>query len=169
MQLPAHDRDFKGWGGGASFDSWPDGKRLAVSVVVSVEEGAELSIGMGDEANEFVYKAVQRVDGHRDLCMESHFEYGTRAGWPRLRAVLRDYGTLATLGYNGACPGRNSRQATGGLTHPHRRLEKFLAPAQRRAGVWFARRNQIAHAWRAANGLPPWTPAPPSIFGGTPS
>lgn len=101
MQLPHHDRDFRGSGGRASFDSWPNGKRLAVSVVVNVEEGAELSIGMGDEANEFVYEAVQRVDGHRDLCMESHFEYGTRAGWPRLRTVLRDHGVRATLSCNG--------------------------------------------------------------------
>ena len=101
MQIPLHDRDFRGSGGKASFDRWPDGKRLAVSVVVNVEEGAELSIGMGDASNESVYEAVQRVDGHRDLCMESHFEYGTRAGWPRLRAVLRAYGVPATLSCNG--------------------------------------------------------------------
>ena len=37
-------------------------------------------------------------------------------------------------------------------------LEKFLAYATDRPDVWFARRDQIAHAWRAANGMPPWTP-----------
>jgi len=102
MQLPVHDRDFRGTGGGASFACWPNGSRLAVSVVINVEEGAELSIGMGDEANESVYEAVHRVEGARDLCMESHFEYGTRAGWPRLRALLRQYGVTATL----SCSGR---------------------------------------------------------------
>ncbi len=315
MQLPKHDRDFRGHAGGASFDNWPNGKRLALSVVVNVEEGAELSIGMGDEANEFVYEAVQRVDGHRDLCMESHFEYGTRAGWPRLRAVLKQYRIPATLSCNGRAialspwlaqeavadgheiaahgwrweshvgmdeaqeraviaatvgalgaaagtppVGWHTRSATslntrrllveqGGFLYDsnaynddlpyavdingrqhvvlpyafdtndmrfgngggfvqaedfanyciaafdrllkesktvprmlsiglHLRiigkpariagLEKFLAHAQRHAGVWFARRDQIAHAWRAANGLPPWTPASPSISGGTP-
>jgi peptidoglycan/xylan/chitin deacetylase (PgdA/CDA1 family) len=52
---------------------------------------------MGDEANEFIYEAIERIEGARDLCMESHFEYGTRAGWPRIRALLRQYGVIATL------------------------------------------------------------------------
>ena len=80
---------------------WPNGARLAVSVVVNVEEGAELSLAMGDEANEFVYEAVERIEGVRDLCMESHYEYGTRAGWPRVRDVLRRHGVSATLNANG--------------------------------------------------------------------
>jgi allantoinase len=101
MQLPTHDRDFRGAGGVAPFIRWPNGSRLAVSVVVNVEEGAELAIGMGDESNESVFETVHRVDGHRDLCMESHFEYGTRSGWPRLRGVLREHGVRATLSCNG--------------------------------------------------------------------
>jgi allantoinase len=76
---------------------WPNGARLALSIVVNVEEGAELSLGIGDEANEFIYEAVERIEGARDLCMESHFEYGTRAGWHRIRALLRDYEVTATL------------------------------------------------------------------------
>lgn len=74
MELPEHDRDFRGIGASPAFPCWPNGSRLAVSVVVNVQEGAELSLGMGDEANEFIYEAVQRVEGYRDLCMESHFE-----------------------------------------------------------------------------------------------
>jgi allantoinase len=101
MRVPEHDRDFRGHGGRSPVAEWPGGKRLALSVVVNVEEGAELAIGMGDEANEFVYEAVQRVDAARDLCMESHFEYGTRAGWPRLRTVLKRYGVHATMSCNG--------------------------------------------------------------------
>jgi peptidoglycan/xylan/chitin deacetylase (PgdA/CDA1 family) len=38
-------------------------------------------------------------------------------------------------------------------------LEQFLRYAAARAGVWFARRDEIAHAWRAGVGLPPWAPA----------
>jgi allantoinase len=56
---------------------------------------------MGDERNEAIYEAVERVEGARDLCMESHFEYGTRAGWPRIRDVLRSRGVHATLNANG--------------------------------------------------------------------
>jgi peptidoglycan/xylan/chitin deacetylase (PgdA/CDA1 family) len=76
---------------------WPGNARLAVSIVVNVEEGAELSLSRGDERNEHIYEAVEKVDGLPDLCMESHFAYGTRAGWPRIRALLKRYGVRATL------------------------------------------------------------------------
>ena len=98
---PQHDRDFAGYRGTPPAIRWPGHKQLALSIVVNVEEGAELSLGMGDESNEFIYEAVERVEGVRDLCMESHYEYGTRAGWPRIRALLKDYGVSATLNANG--------------------------------------------------------------------
>ncbi|QCK87525.1 chitin deacetylase [Phreatobacter aquaticus] len=95
--LPPTDRDFRGYGANEPAIRWPNGARLAVSVVVNVEEGAELSVAAGDEANEFIYEAVERVEGSRDLCMESHYEYGTRRGWPRIRKALADHGVKATL------------------------------------------------------------------------
>lgn len=91
------DRDFAGYRDGCPDIRWPGGARLALSIVVNVEEGAELSLGMGDERNESVYEAVEEVTGTRDLCMESHFQYGTRAGWPRIRAALQAHGVQATL------------------------------------------------------------------------
>ena len=97
MDLPAHDRDFAGYRNGPAAVRWPNDARLALSVVVNVEEGAELSIGMGDERNEFIHEVVERVDGVRDLCMESHYEYGTRAGWPRIRRLLHEHGVTASL------------------------------------------------------------------------
>ncbi len=99
--LPTTDRDFAGYRGAPPQIRWPGDARLAVSLVVNIEEGAELSVGMGDEANEFIYEAVERTEGQRDLCMESHYEYGTRAGWPRIRAILRRFGATATLNANG--------------------------------------------------------------------
>jgi peptidoglycan/xylan/chitin deacetylase (PgdA/CDA1 family) len=95
--LPASDRDFVGYAKDMPDFRWPGGHRLAVSVVVNVEEGAELSLAAGDEANEHIYEAVERVEGVRDLCMESHYEYGTRVGWGRIRAALRRFGVRATL------------------------------------------------------------------------
>jgi allantoinase len=94
-------RDFAGYRGREPDIRWPGDARLALSLVVNVEEGAELSIGMGDERNEAIYEAVEAVEGERDLCMESHFEYGTRAGWPRIRQSLRERGIRATLNANG--------------------------------------------------------------------
>ena len=40
-------------------------------------------------------------------------------------------------------------------------LEAFLAHAAAKPGVWFARRDEIAHAWRAGIGLPRWQPTAP--------
>ena len=90
-------RDFAGYRDAPPAIEWPGGARLAVSVVVNVEEGAELSIGDGDERNEAIYEAVERVEGAPDPCMESHFEYGPRAGWPRIRRALATRGVRATL------------------------------------------------------------------------
>ena len=95
MTPPA--RDFAGQGGKANAVRWPNGAGLAVSIVVNVEEGAELSLSSGDERNEHIYEAVERVEGQPDLCMESHFEYGPRAGWPRIRDVLSTRALPATL------------------------------------------------------------------------
>lgn len=95
------DRDFRGYGGTPPAIRWPGDAKLAVSFVVNVEEGAELALGQGDEKNESVYEVQEQVENVRDLCMESHFEYGTRAGWPRIREVLKRYGVRATLNANG--------------------------------------------------------------------
>ena len=90
-------RDFKGYRDGTPNVRWPGGARLAVSVVVNVEEGAECTLGAGDARNEHIYEAVEAVEGERDLCMESHFEYGPRAGWPRIRQALAARGVRATI------------------------------------------------------------------------
>lgn len=76
-------RDFKGWRG-LSPPKWPNGARLAVSFVVNVEEGAELSLADGDERNESTYEIKEEVVGAADLCMESHFAYGTKQGYRRI-------------------------------------------------------------------------------------
>ena len=91
---------------------------------------------MGDERNEFVYEINEAVEGVRDLCMESHYEYGTRAGWPRIRQMLTRYGVKATLnacgraarlfalacgaGRRGRARGRGPRLALG-APRPHER------------------------------------------------
>ena len=91
------DRDFRGYSGTPPAIRWPNNARVAISLVINVEEGGELSIGQGDERNEAIYEVIEEIPGVRDLCMESHFEYGTRAGWPRIRKLLRDYGARGTV------------------------------------------------------------------------
>src|SRR5712691_5767826 len=68
-------RDLYGYGNTYPDVRWPGAARLAVSLVLNVEEGAELAFSAGDARNETVHEVVQQVNGAPDLCMESHFEY----------------------------------------------------------------------------------------------
>jgi peptidoglycan/xylan/chitin deacetylase (PgdA/CDA1 family) len=95
--MPPASRNLSGRGNGPVDPRWPDGARLAVSLVVNVEEGAELSLDSGDERNESVYEAREEVVGAADPCMESHFAYGSRAGMPRILDLLDAFGAVATF------------------------------------------------------------------------
>ena len=90
-------RDLKGYFGAEPAPCWPDDARLAVSFVVNVEEGAELSIGDGDERNEARYEAVEEVKGAPDPCMESHFGYGPRQGYKRIADAFDHHSVKATF------------------------------------------------------------------------
>lgn len=90
-------RDFFGYGAKPPKPDWPDDAYLAVSLVINLEEGAEPSIAMGDDRNEAVYEVVDEVVGFPDLCMESHYEYGTRVAIWRLLDLLDVYGIKATI------------------------------------------------------------------------
>jgi allantoinase len=90
-------RDFLGYGNRYPDVRWPGGARVAVSVVLNIEEGAELTVSAGDERNEAVYEAVQQVESAPDLCMESHFEYGSRAGYWRITELADSLGVPLTL------------------------------------------------------------------------
>lgn len=95
--MPPADRDLRGYHGKLPDPGWPNAARLALSLVVNVEEGAELSLASGDERNESVYEMRHEVVGHRDPCMESHFAYGSRAGLWRILDLLEAYSARATF------------------------------------------------------------------------
>ncbi|MFT7060315.1 MAG: peptidoglycan/xylan/chitin deacetylase (PgdA/CDA1 family) [Pseudorhodobacter sp.] len=90
-------RDFKGYFGHEPAPNWPGAAQLAVSFVVNVEEGAELSIADGDERNESIYEIREEVIGHPDPCMETHFTYGTRQGYARIANAFDAQGVKATF------------------------------------------------------------------------
>ena len=102
-------RDFEGYRGHPPDPKWPDGARLALSFVVNVEEGAELFVGDGDERNEPVHEVTDAVEGAPDLCMASHFGYGTRAGYWRIADLLERYRVKATF----SCSGRAVERSPG--------------------------------------------------------
>jgi allantoinase len=95
--LPSDGRDFLGHGEHPPRVAWPNGARVAVSFVLNVEEGAERALSSGDERNEAMYEVQEELVGDRDFCMESHFEYGSRAGYWRIMRVLAEAGAVSTL------------------------------------------------------------------------
>src|SRR3954451_11396814 len=82
-------RDLVGYAGSPPDPHWPGGARVAVSIVVNFEEGAEFSITDGDPENEAVYEIEQRLAGRPDPAIDSHFEYGSRTGWWRIMGGAR--------------------------------------------------------------------------------
>ncbi|MGY3604345.1 MULTISPECIES: polysaccharide deacetylase family protein [unclassified Bradyrhizobium] len=86
--MKAHDdRDFVGYGRGPPRPRWPNDARLAIVIVLNIEEGAEPSIPDGDGATELALTdgiAQEVPTGMRDFVAESLFEYGSRVGFWRI-------------------------------------------------------------------------------------
>ena len=91
-------RDLVGYGLSPPRLRWPGDAKVAVSLVVNYEEGAELSIEAGDAENERVGEVLSVVPpGRRDLGMEGVFAYGLRAGLPRFLDAFDRAGVRATF------------------------------------------------------------------------
>lgn len=91
-------RDLLGYGGSWPDFTWPNGSRLAVSVVVNFEEGAEQQVIDGDPVSERMGEVISVVqDGRPDPGQAQIFAYGTRAGAWRMADALRRHDILATI------------------------------------------------------------------------
>ena len=163
------ERDFRGYGGHPLSVRWPDQARVAVSFVVNLEEGAELSISDGDERNEGAYEAVEEIAGYADLCQDSHFEYGTRAGWRRVAAALAGSGALATINACGRAVERSPWLAREAVDLGHEischgwRWERHVGMSEEVERRAIARTVAAIHerpAWRLSAGT--HAPPPPS-------
>lgn len=76
---------------------WPGDAKVALSVVVNVEEGAEGSILDGDKGMEPVDELGIFVKGPlRNFGNESNYQYGIKAGFPRVSKLLDKYDIKAT-------------------------------------------------------------------------
>ncbi|MEM9440025.1 MAG: polysaccharide deacetylase family protein [Pseudomonadota bacterium] len=77
--------------------AWPNGARLALSIVVNVEEGSELSVARGDPGMEPVDELGVFVKSPiRNFGNESNYLYGLKAGAPRIVDLLVKYNVAAT-------------------------------------------------------------------------
>jgi peptidoglycan/xylan/chitin deacetylase (PgdA/CDA1 family) len=93
-----HDRDFVGYGRNAPQVQWPDGARLAISLVINYETGAEYSHPDGDARNEAIGELPGWPDqSQRNLQVESVYEYDSRAGTYRLLRMFDRYGVKCTF------------------------------------------------------------------------
>ncbi len=78
--------------------TWPNGARLALSLVVNVEEGSELSVAHGDRGPEPVDElGVVLKKPLRNYGNESNYQYGIKAGAPRVIRLLEERGLQATF------------------------------------------------------------------------
>lgn len=78
--------------------SWPNGSRLALSLVVNVEEGAEFNVLDGDRGPEPVDElGITLKKPVRNFGNESNYAYGINEGAHRVLALLDKYGFSATF------------------------------------------------------------------------
>jgi putative urate catabolism protein len=95
-----YPRDLVGYGEHPPQAAWPNGARVAVQFVLNYEEGAERSILHGDPVSEFFLSEMvgaQPIEGMRNMSMESLYEYGSRAGFWRIRRLFDDLGLPLTV------------------------------------------------------------------------
>lgn len=96
--IPYLSRDLAGYGRTPPHPQWPGQARIAVNIVINVEEGSEPSVPDGDADSEIgLIETGGRAFPGRDLGAESMFEYGSRAGFWRLWKILQRYNAPATF------------------------------------------------------------------------
>jgi len=98
--MSGYPRDLIGYGEHPPQPRWPGEARIAVQFVLNYEEGAERSVLHGDEVSEYFLSEMvgaQPVVGLRHMSMESLYEYGSRAGFWRIRRLLDAMGLPLTV------------------------------------------------------------------------
>lgn len=77
---------------------WPNNAKIALSLVVNVEEGAEATIADGDRGPEPVDElGISLKKAMRNYGNESNYQYGIKAGAPRVMALLEKHDITATF------------------------------------------------------------------------
>lgn len=76
---------------------WPGGARIALSIVVNVEEGSEMTVARGDRGMEPVDELGIHIKSPiRNYGNESNYLYGIKAGAPRVVRLLSDFDVAAS-------------------------------------------------------------------------
>jgi allantoinase len=76
---------------------WPNGAKMALSIVVNVEEGSEMTIARGDRGMEPVDELGIHIKSPiRNYGNESNYLYGIKAGAPRVVKLLKAFDIKAS-------------------------------------------------------------------------
>ncbi|MEO5621618.1 MAG: allantoinase PuuE [Cypionkella sp.] len=98
--MPRYPRDLLGYGANPPDAKWPNGAKIAVSLVVNYEEGGENNILHGDAGSEAFLSDIAGAapwPGMRHWNMESIYDYGARAGFWRLHRLFTDMDIPVTV------------------------------------------------------------------------
>jgi len=108
-----YPRDLVGYASRPPEVRWPDGARIAVSLVLNYEEGGENCVLHGDAHSESVLTDVggEPLANARNLNVESTFEYGSRVGFWEIMRILRERRVDATIYAVGMALERNPAAA----------------------------------------------------------
>jgi peptidoglycan/xylan/chitin deacetylase (PgdA/CDA1 family) len=92
-------RDLEGYGRNVPSGRWPNGARLAISIVLNYEEGSERSFAMGDPDQETgtEWGTYDYPADRPNLAMETMYEYGSRVGVWRILDVVDQAGVPITF------------------------------------------------------------------------
>ena len=161
-------RDLVGYGKNSPKIQWPDNARIAVSLVVHYEEGAERTPLEGDTRPESDAEGVINEGRDRDFMVESLYEFGPRRGFWRLLDLFDRQGVPVTFFCSGQALERNL-VAAGEITarghevcgHGYRWVPEYeLTMEQERAHI-----QEAVRAIRDTTGQRPlgWNGRGPSI------
>ncbi len=97
---PRYPRDFRGHGPTPPDAAWPNGAKIAISIVLNYEEGGENNILHGDAGSEAFLSDIAGAapwPNQRHANMESLYDYGARAGFWRLHRLFTTLNIPVTI------------------------------------------------------------------------
>ena len=95
-----YPRDFRGHGQNPPDAAWPNGAKIAISLVLNYEEGGENNILHGDGQSEAFLSDIAGAapwPNQRHWNMESLYDYGARAGFWRLHRLFSGLNIPVTI------------------------------------------------------------------------
>jgi chitin deacetylase len=108
-----YPRNLTGYGATPPDAKWPNGAKLAISLVLNYEEGGENCLLHGDAASEGFLSDIPGAapwPGQRHWNMESIYDYGARAGFWRLHRLFTSRGLPLTIYGVASALARNPEQ-----------------------------------------------------------